>query len=140
MRAYSMDLRVRVLKDCDGGMTTAAAAAKYSVSPAWVRRLKQRRAATGEVAPRVARPRPPARAAHAEQLRAAIRDTPDATLAELKARLALSVSLATLWRAVRDLGLTVKKKSSGRPSKTGRTSRRSGRPSGPASRTSTRGG
>ena len=52
MRAYSMDLRERVLKDCDAGMKTAAVAEKYSVSPAWVRRLKQRRAATGEVAPR----------------------------------------------------------------------------------------
>jgi len=140
MRAYSMDLRVRVLKDCDGGLATAAVAAKYSVSPAWVRRLKQRRAATGEVAPRVAKPRPPARTAHADRLRAAIRDAPDATLAELKARLALSVSLATLWRAVRDLGLTVKKKSSGRPSKIGRTSRPSEPRSEPGSRGSTRGG
>ena len=140
MRAYSMDLRERVLKDVDGGMTTVAVAAKYSVSPALVRRLKQRRKATGEVAPRVPKPRPPARAAHADRLRAAIATTPDATLAELKARLALTVSLATLWRAVRDLGLTVKKKSSGRPSRTGRTSPRSGPRSGPANPPSTRGG
>ena len=52
MRAYSMDLRVRVLADCDAGMATAAVADKYSVSASWVRRLKQRRAATGETAPR----------------------------------------------------------------------------------------
>ena len=138
MRAYSMDLRVRVLKDCDGGMKTAAVAAKYSVSPAWVRRLKQRRTATGEVAPRAAKPRPPALAAEADRLRAAICDRPDATLAELKARLELSVSLATLWRAIRDLGLSVKKKSSGRPSRTDRTSRPNGKPSAPSSRPSTR--
>jgi transposase len=121
MRAYSMDLRQRVLADCDDGMATAAVAAKYRVSRAWVRRLKQRRAATGEVAPRPGRRRPPARAAHADRLRAAGRDTPDATPAELKDRLGLAVSLATLWRAVRDLGLTVKRKSSGRPSRTART-------------------
>jgi transposase len=121
MRAYSMDLRQRVLADCDDGMATAAVAAKYRVSRSWVRRLKQRRAATGEVAPRPGGRRPPALAAHADRLRAAVRDTPDATLAELKDRLGLAVSLATLWRAVRDLGLTVKKKSSGRPSRTART-------------------
>ena len=38
MRAYSMDLRERVLRD--------------RVSASWVRRLKQRRRETGEVAPR----------------------------------------------------------------------------------------
>jgi transposase len=140
MRAYSMDLRVRVLKDCDGGMATAAVAAKYSVSPAWVRRLKQRRKSTGEVAPRVAQPRPRASVGWADRLRTAVATTPDATLAELKARLALTVSLATLWRAVRDLGLTVKKKSSGRPSKTGRTWPRSGRRSATVKRGLTPGG
>jgi transposase len=51
MKAYSMDLRERVLKDVDAGLKTGAIADKYSVSPAWVRRLKQRRTATGEVAP-----------------------------------------------------------------------------------------
>jgi transposase len=121
MKAYSMDLRVRVLADCDGGMAARAVAAKYRVSEAWVRRLKQRRRATGETAPRPAGRRVPALAAHAEAIRTAVRDCPDATLAELKARLGLAVSLATLWRAVRGLGLTVKKKSSGRPSRTART-------------------
>ncbi|MBY0513403.1 MAG: IS630 family transposase [Gemmataceae bacterium] len=52
MRAYSTDLRDRVLADCDDGMATAAAAAKYRVSASWVRRVKQRRVATGETAPR----------------------------------------------------------------------------------------
>ena len=52
MRAYSMDLRERVLHDSDAGMKAAAAAGKYRVSASWVRRLKQRRRETGEVAPR----------------------------------------------------------------------------------------
>jgi len=121
MRAYSMDLRERVLTDCNAGLTTSAVATKYRVSTAWVRRLKQRRAATGEVTPRERRRRTPALAAHAERIRAAVRDAPDATLAELKERLALAVSLATLWRAVQGLGLTLKKKRRGRPSRTGPT-------------------
>lgn len=36
--AYSMDLRRRVIADCDAGLGTKAVALKYSVSPAWVRR------------------------------------------------------------------------------------------------------
>jgi transposase len=121
MKAYSMDLRVRVLADCDAGLGTPAVAAKYSVSPAWVRRLKQRRKATGQVGPRPGGRRTPALAAKADAIRAAVAAAPDATPAELKDRLELACSLATLWRAVAALGLTVKKKSPGRPSKTGRT-------------------
>src|SRR6266545_3232824 len=55
MRAYSMDLRERVLRDSDAGMMSAAVAEKYDVSRAWVDRLKQRRRETGEVAPRAQR-------------------------------------------------------------------------------------
>jgi transposase len=121
MRAYSMDLRARVLTAVDGGAGTRAVAERFAVSASWVRRLKQRRAATGEVAPRPGGRRPPALAADADRIRAAVRSTPDATLAELKAGLGLAVSLATLWRAVHALGLTVKKKRSGRPNRTGRT-------------------
>lgn len=121
MRAYSMDLRVRVLRDCDAGMPTGAVAAKYTVSPAWVRRLKQRRREAGETAPRPGGRRPRTWAADADRIRRAYADTPDATAAEVKARLGLTYSLATLWRAVTALGLTVKKKSPGRPSGTART-------------------
>ena len=39
MRAYSMDLRERVLHDSDAGMQAAAVASKYRVSASWVRRL-----------------------------------------------------------------------------------------------------
>ena len=52
MRAYSMDLRVRALRDSDGGMKADDVAAKYQVSGSWVQVLKQRRRETGEVAPR----------------------------------------------------------------------------------------
>jgi transposase len=126
MRAYSIDLRQRVLWDCDAGLATPQAAAKYRVSASWVRRLLQRRRATGETAPRPCGRRPRTWAPHAEAIRAAVRDDPDATLAELKARLGLTLSLTTLWRAVAALGLTVKKKSAAPPSRTAPTSRRSG--------------
>ena len=52
MDSYSMDLRQRVLADCDAKMETRAVATKYRVSESWVRRLKQRRRESGEIAPR----------------------------------------------------------------------------------------
>ncbi len=111
MHAYSLDLRTRILDDCDRGLTTRAVATKYSVSESWVRRLKQRRRDQGELAPRVpAAGRKPGWPAYADRLRAAIGETPDATLQELRDRLGLAVALSTLWRAVAALGLSVKKK------------------------------
>src|ERR1051325_11383284 len=96
MRAYSMDLRERVLADSDAGMGATAVAAKYRVSESLVRRLKQPREATGETAPRPSGRRPSTWAPHAEAIRAAVRDDPDATLRELKERLDLALSAATL--------------------------------------------
>jgi transposase len=118
MKAYSIDLRERVLKDLDGGLRTSAVAAKYSVSPAWVRRLKQRRAATGEIAPRTQRHgKAIAWVAHAEAIREAVRQAPDATLDEYRQRFNLPMSRATLARALIVLGLTRKKSRSGRVSR-----------------------
>lgn len=132
MRAYSMDLRERVLADSDDGMGTRAIARKYRVSESWVRRLKQRRRETGEVAPRPPRNRrPPKLAAQADRIRELVAATPDLTLRELRERLGVTVALATLWAAVRAAGLTLKKRSSGRPSKTGPRWPASGASGGP---------
>ena len=122
MKPYSLDLRQRVLGDVDRGQSTRAVATKYSASASWVRRLKQRRREDGQVGPRVAAAgRKPSWAAYADRPRAAIAQAPDATLEELRGQLGLAVALSTLWRAVAALGLSVKKKSSGRPSRTGPT-------------------
>jgi transposase len=122
VQPYSLDLRQRVLADCDRGLSTRTVATKYSVSESWVRRLKQRRREAGELAARVPDPGPePSWHAYAERLREAIGQTPDATLEELREHLGLAVALSTLWRAVAALGLSVKKKSSGRRSRTGPT-------------------
>ena len=110
MRAYSMDLRERALLDSDAGMKAADVAAKYRVSGSWVRLLKQRRRDTGEVAPRVQRHgRRGMLEPHLHTLAALIAAQPDRTLAELKDALATPASVPTVWRAVRALGLTVKK-------------------------------
>ena len=110
MRAYSMDLRERALLDSDAGMKAADVAAKYRVSGSWVRLLKQRRRDTGEVAPRVQRHgRRGMLEPHLHTLAALIAAQPDRTLAELKDALATPARVPTVWRAVRALGLTVKK-------------------------------
>jgi hypothetical protein len=51
-RAYSMDLRTRVLTDADAGLSSKELAERYHVSRAWVDALKQRRRETGSSAPR----------------------------------------------------------------------------------------
>ena len=110
MRAYSMDLRERVLRDSDAGMIAAVVAEKYHVSGSWVRLLKQRRRETGEVASRRQRYGPrPMLEPHLHTLAALIGAQPDRTLAELKEALGTPASVATIWRAVRGLGLRVKK-------------------------------
>lgn len=111
MRAYSTDLRQRVLADCDAGLPTADAAAKYTVSPAWVRRLKQRRRETGSIDRRPPSPgRPLKLAPHEARLRELVRDDPDATLAQYRQRLGVAVSLAALCSFLRRIRLSFKKK------------------------------
>ena len=125
MNPYSVDLRERVLEDCDAGMGTPAVAVKHKVSPAWVRRLKQRRRETGEIAPRQPRPRQPVKLAkYVEKLIPLVHEKPDATLEELRAQLGGNVSTTTLWRALRALQLTFKKKCCTPPSRTAPTCRR----------------
>lgn len=53
MQGYSMDLRRRVLADCDAGLKTKQVAEKYGDNRTWGRRVKQRRRETGEIAARV---------------------------------------------------------------------------------------
>jgi len=122
MQPYSMDLRQRVLQDCDVGLATKAVADKYRVSDSWVRKLKRRRGRTGSAAPATPRRPPPGWAADADRIRAAIGEQPDLTLEELRAQLNLAYSLTTLWRATQALRLTLKKKRLMRPSRTGPTS------------------
>ena len=81
---------------------------------------------TGEIAPRAQRYGPrPVLAPHLATLAALIQEQPDRTLADLQAALPTPASLATIWRAVTKLGLTLKK--NGTRFRTGPAGRR-GRP------------
>jgi transposase len=109
-----MDLRERVLADCDAGLATSAVARKYSVCAAFVRRLKQRRRETGEVAPRRGRPGPkPSLAAgtpDGDRLAELAAARPDLGAEEFRDRLGLTCHPTTAWRALRRAGLSFKKK------------------------------
>jgi transposase len=120
MKPYSMDLRQRVIGDCDNGMPTKQVAEKYRVSPAWVRRLKQQRRQRGTIRPRRPGGRRPYRIDR-QQLAALVAQQPDATLEELRERLGLTCSLAAICLALQELKLTFKKSPCTRLSKTVRT-------------------
>lgn len=132
MKAYSNDLRERILKDCDAGMTTRVAATKYDVSESWVRRLKQRRRETGETTPRRSgSPVQPCWLKHTERIEQLVEAEPDLTLREMCERLQLNISPKTMSKALRRLQYTFKKKSSMPRSKTVPTCKRvarSGKP------------
>jgi transposase len=125
MEPYPIELRRRILNDCDAGMEARLVALKYQVSESWLRRLKQRRRERGEIAARRSGwRRPPKWAAHAERIKELVQQRPDATLTELRDELGIDISIATLSRALRALQITFKKKCFARPSKTVRTSKR----------------
>ena len=125
MKAYSMDLRERVLKDSDAGIRTRDVAVKYAVRESWVRRLKQRRRENGETAPRSSRNRlQPKGLPYAKRLQEWVQEKPDITLRELRTALGQAISLQTLSRALRQLQLTFKKKWSTQPNKIGPTCKR----------------
>lgn len=110
---YSMDFRRAVAKAYDRCRSSAEVAEQFDCSESWVRRLIQRRRETGSLAPRPMKlpNNNKLNEEDLEQLLSLIRQTPDMTLAELAAALDHKVSVPTIWRATKSLGLSLKKKS-----------------------------
>ena len=128
-KPYSQDLRDRVMAAMDGGARAYAIAPLFQVSVSYIYKALIRRRTTGETTARPSGGGPkPKLAGHDEALRQRIAAVPDATLAELQGWLAaergVQVSLACLWKRLRQLELPLKKSHSARPSRTGRMSRR----------------
>src|SRR5438128_6453103 len=97
--AYSMDLRTRVLRDSDAGLTSKELAVRYHVSRAWVDALKHRRRETGSIKPRPqTKFRGRVLAGQESLLATLVAARPDATLVELREALRTSAGLATVWR------------------------------------------
>jgi transposase len=114
MEAYSVEFRSEVLAACDANEGTQAVALRFQVSEAWVRRIKQQRRETGQIAPKIRTPARPKWHAWADWLMAKIEKRPDIYLrelqAELKAERGEEVCLTTLCNACRELDQSRKKR------------------------------
>jgi len=126
-KTLSVDLRERIVAAYDAREGTREEVAKrFRVSLGMVKKLLGQRTRTGDLRPRhrfsgrKARLMPE----QGSRLKQLIAREPDLTLAEMKARLELSCTVAAVHWVVTRLGLTYKKRRSMRPNKTGRTSRK----------------
>jgi transposase len=126
-RALSVDLRERVVSAIADGLSCRAAAAQFRVSVASAVRWAAQARGSGTVAPKPqGGDRRSARIeAHASLILETLAQTPDITLAELRALLAeqgIGVGIATLWRFFARRRITLKKRPHTPPSRTVRTS------------------
>jgi transposase len=114
MLPYSKEFRREVLAACDANEETRAIALRFNVSESWVRRIKQQRRETGQVAPKTTRQRQPKWHVWADWLLAKLATRPDIYLrelqAELKQELGEKVCLQTICNACRALERTRKKR------------------------------
>ncbi len=115
MKAYSQDLRQRVLRAVDQGKTQAAIAQTFAISVATIKRYLKHRRENGHVLPKAIPGRPAKKAdVLREQLLPQLQAHPDATLEEhcrlFQADHGLPVSRATMSRAIASLNWTRKKR------------------------------
>lgn len=114
MKPIAAEVRADVLAACDANEGTRVVAVRFKVSESWVRRIKQRRRETGQVAAQTTPPQEPKWKDWAEWLIAKITARPDIYLrelqAELKAERGEEVCLMTICNACRALELTRKKR------------------------------
>jgi len=114
MEAYGMEVRGEVLAACDRNEGTRVIALRFKVSESWIRRIKQRRRETGEVAPRARAPQKPKWHAWSDWLLKKLADQPDIYLRELKVALKQErgeeACLMTICAACRALDQSRKKR------------------------------
>jgi transposase len=140
MKPYSLDLREKILRAYDEHRgSQRALAALFGVSRAFVEKLVQRRRTTGLIAPRphAGGRKPSYDQAALAVVRQVLHEQADATLVELCERLGqqrgLWMSVSTMSRLLRRLGLPRKKSRSTPPNGTRRGSSRHGRTTGGSS-------
>ena len=117
--AFSIEFRRAVAKAHDECGSSEEVAEQFGCSESWVRRLIQRRRETNSLEPRPAKLPDNSKLKEKElqQLQEMIARKPDMTLGELAKELAAGVSIPTIWRATRKLGLVLKKSPSMPPNK-----------------------
>jgi transposase len=114
--ALSMDIRKKVMKAIEKGMSCRKAAARFDIGPATAVRWAKRVEITGDVAPsKMGGDRRTQRIeAHAEFILAQIREKPDMTIMELREKIrerhGLGFGYGTVWRFLARHNITRKKK------------------------------
>lgn len=131
-KPYSMDLRQRVVAAIEGGMSTRAAAARFSIGIATAGAWARLKRAMGTVQPcKQGKPKGSVLDVHAEFILGLIKQTPDITLDEMVERLreerAVTVVRTAVWKFLDRHEQTHKKRPLTPPSKSGSTSRRHAR-------------
>lgn len=114
MKAYPVELRTRIVQAVAAGTPRREVARLFIVSPRTIRRYSAEHRQSGDLTPGTSPGRPPTMGPdHAAALRTQVAAHPDATLADHCARWeqdqGVRVSVATMSRAIRRLGITVKK-------------------------------
>jgi transposase len=115
MRAYSSDLRERILRAVDEGKPRAQIIELFHVSRATIKRYLKQRRETGHVQPRPIPGRTPRKgAALREGVEELLRERPDVRLEDYcqmwESRSGVKVSTSSMSRAIRHVGSTRKKR------------------------------
>jgi len=116
MKAYSLDLRERVMKAYDEGKwSVGQIAERFKVGEWWIHKLKRQRQEVGSLAVRQGKVGQP-RSLQGEQvarLERYVDRHPDATLEEMREKLQVTCSLVTIHHTLRRLGYRFKKNVAG---------------------------
>ena len=116
MKAYTMDLRERVMKVYDENKwTIGQIAQRFKVGEWWIHKLKRQRMLTGKIAPRKGKVGQPRRfqGQPLAELERYVRKHPDATLEQIHEALGASCTLVTIHNTLRRLGYRFKKNAAG---------------------------
>ena len=115
MKAYSMDLRKRVLAVYDSGKyTLKQVAERFQVTTRWIQQLRQRRKLEGTIAPYPQNQgrKPAFRGKGLEEFNEFVKCHPDATLEEIQGHFSgkVTCSLVSIHNTLKRLGWRYKKK------------------------------
>lgn len=109
-KPLSMDLRERIVEDCDSGDCVSEVAAKYRVSERTIFNLLALRRETGSVAPRKGQVgRKPKLEDRKDEIEELIKQNANLTLQAMISQLSLSISESALWKTLNRWGISWKK-------------------------------
>jgi len=114
MKAYSIDLRKRVLTAYDSDKYSLNKIAKqFQVTTRWIQKLRQQRQQEGSIAPRPQNQgrKPAFRGANLEQLNNFVEENPDSTLEEIMTHFSgkVNCSIVAIHNTLKRLGWRYKK-------------------------------